>query len=169
MTLTLAEPSAGANAVGGLGGGLGYAGIAGVAVGLDTYPTDLVGIGVGAAGAYPNWVAQTGNTPALRQGSHQVDVTVSGDLVTVSIDGTQVISASVAVPPTVLVGFTGGTGAFTDAHDVSGVTITTDKGVPPSILPEVPLPALLPVSMAGIIGIIGIIVRRSRRTRKAVQ
>jgi hypothetical protein len=52
---------------------------------------------------------------------------------------------------------------------VSGVTITTDKGVPPSILPEVPLPALLPVSMAGIIGIIGIIVRRSRRTRKAVQ
>ena len=155
MALALADPSNGDTALGGPGGGLGFAGIEGTAVGLDTYPTDFVGIAEGTApnGYLPGWVAQTSAVPPLREGSHQVLVTVNDGTITVSIDGTQVLASAVTLPPKVLVGFTAGDGALTDAHDVSNVSITTDAGtVPAAALAEISLPVVLPAIATSLLG-----------------
>jgi len=166
MALVLADPSNGDNDVGYAGGGLGFAGIVGTAVGLDTYPTDFVGIAQGSdpSDTLPGWLAQTTAVPPLRQGSHQVLVTVDNGTITVSIDGTQVLSTAVSLPPTVLVGFSGGDGSLTDAHDVSDVSITTDAGtLPPTALAEWSLPLGLPVLCAVLLGACWWF-RRRRRT-----
>ena len=155
MALVLADPSNGDNDVGYAGGGLGFAGIGGAAVGLDTYPTDFVGIAQGSdpSGTLPGWLAQTSAVPPLRQGSHQFLVTVDNGTITVSIDGTQVLSSAVSLPPTVLVGFTGGDGSLTDVHDVRDVSITTDAGtLPPTALAESSLPLGLPVVSSLLLG-----------------
>ena len=154
MTLALADPSNGNTALGGLGGGLGFAGIEGTAIGLDTYPTDFVGIAEGAdpSGIFPAWLAQTSAVPPLRQGSHQVLVTVVNGTITVSIDGAEVLASAVSLPPKVLVGFTAGDGTFTDAHDVSDVSITTDAGtLPTTALSEFSLPVALPSVAASLL------------------
>jgi hypothetical protein len=122
---------------------LGFAGINGIAVGLDTYPSDFVGIADGSTnGSTPNWVAQNSVVPQLRVGSHMVDLTYGSGTLTVSMDGQQLLSQAMSLPPQVLVGFTGGDGALTDAHDVSDVTITTDDGTQPAVLPEFNTPVL---------------------------
>jgi hypothetical protein len=167
MALVLADPSSGDTALGGLGGGLGFAGINGTAIGLDTYPTDFVGIAQGAdpSGIFPAWLAQTSAVPPLRQGSHQVLVTVVNGTITVSIDGTQVLASAVSLPPKVLVGFTAGDGTFTDAHDVSNVSITTDAGtLPTTALAEFSLPVALPSIAASLLAATWWFRRRRRST-----
>src|SRR5204863_1178709 len=60
--------------IGGGGGGLGFAGLRGVAVTLDTYPgpgdpsSNLVGLATGAADGAPPYAAAATNGPALRPG-----------------------------------------------------------------------------------------------------
>jgi hypothetical protein len=135
LTLTFANPSAGAGALGRAGGGLGFSGIPGVAVAFDTYQNSVnpsanfAGISDGSPSNSDllHWVATATNVPALRGAPHHVVATLSAGVLTVSIDGTQYLSSPVTLPPQVLVGFTGGSGGLTDAHAVANVHVT---GIP---------------------------------------
>ncbi|HEV7897610.1 MAG TPA: choice-of-anchor D domain-containing protein [Planosporangium sp.] len=113
------------------GGGLGFDGLPGVAVTLDTFQagndpsSNFVGLSTGASNGALTYVATATNIPDLRAGAHTVQVDSAGGTVTVSIDGTQVISAAVDVPASVLPAFTGGTGGRNDQHAVSNVSVTS--------------------------------------------
>ncbi|MGW8352285.1 choice-of-anchor D domain-containing protein [Streptomyces wedmorensis] len=118
-------------ALGGLGGGLGFAGLPGVAVTFDTYrnPGDpyanFVGVATGGSGSALTYAATTSSVPNLRSGTHAVTIAVSGKTVTVTVDGTQRLRTTVAsLPPTALLAFTGGTGGVTDIHAFRGASIT---------------------------------------------
>jgi RHS repeat-associated protein len=148
LTLTLLDPSAGPTALGGPGVGLGFGGLAGIAVSLNTYlhygdPSDnFVGITDGALGPWAStqqlhYLATSTSAPPLRGAPHHAQVTVDAGLLSVNIDGVAMASAQVALPPQVLVGFTGSTGGATDRHAVDNVSIVTawsalpDGGPPP--------------------------------------
>ncbi len=129
----LANPADAPTSLGFHGGGLGFSGIAGVAVALDTFKSagnpsnNFVGITDGPVKAKTparlHWLATTTTVPSLRA-THVVKVALAGGTLTVTIDGTQVLSKAVTVGPQVMLGFTAGTGAQTDVHSVSNVTIT---------------------------------------------
>ncbi|MFI8825347.1 choice-of-anchor D domain-containing protein [Streptomyces sp. NPDC053431] len=113
------------------GGSLGFAGLPGVAVTLDTYDNgandpsaNFVGVATGGSGTTLTYAATATDVPNLRSGSHTVDavVTSTGRL-QVSIDGTRVIDVAVTLPQNVLVGFGGTTGGRTDRHTVTGVRV----------------------------------------------
>ena len=62
-------------------------------------------------------------------------VTTSSTGITVTMDGTQVLSYATALPQYVLVGFTGGTGGGNDVHQVQNVSImATSSGFPVPIV-----------------------------------
>ncbi|MFN8036632.1 MAG: PQQ-dependent sugar dehydrogenase [Acidimicrobiia bacterium] len=135
LTFTLANPTAGPTALGALGGGLGYAGINGTAIALDTYKNwnstdpsnNFAGIATGYATGNTDsltWAATNTTVPNLRTGTHHLTITTTNGTITVKIDGTQYLTKAVTLPPTVLVGFTAGTGDTTDAHTATNVTIT---------------------------------------------
>jgi hypothetical protein len=135
LTLTFASPSGGAapTSLGAGGGGLGFSGIPGIAVALDTYKNavnpsaNFVGIsdGAGSAADVLHWIATATNVPPLRGVTRHVTATLAGGLLTVAIDGVTYLSSVVTLPPSVLVGFTGGCGGLTDRHAVSNVSIST--------------------------------------------
>jgi iron transport multicopper oxidase len=134
-TLALADASAAApTALGSAGSGLGFAGIHGVAVALDTYqnPGDpsnnFVGVTQGTGAEPLSWLATNGSIPNLRQTARRVKVEVNEGTVTVWIEGTQVLSTFAEVPGRVLLGFTGATGQLTDIHKVTKIAI---GGEPP--------------------------------------
>src|SRR5262249_8707265 len=113
------------------GGGLGYEGLAGVAVCFVTYahpgyPSDnFVGIATGGSDGTLTFAATSTNVSALRTGTHAVRVETSdaGHLV-VTVDGAQVLDAAVAIPANALLGFSGATGGLTDVHAVSDIAIS---------------------------------------------
>jgi hypothetical protein len=49
---------------------------------------------------------------------------VNSGLISVSLNGATVVSASVSLPPNVLLGFTASTGGLTDRHAVDNIAIT---------------------------------------------
>lgn len=102
---------------------LGFGGLPGVAVALDTFPKQSVGIVTGQTGAGLVYAAKTTRVPNLRSGTHVIGVTVTGSSIAVTVDGKSAVTASVPLPPTVLAAFTGGTGGLDDNHDVSSVSI----------------------------------------------
>jgi hypothetical protein len=112
------------------GGGLGFEGLAGVAVSFVTYqhpgyPSDnFVGVATGGSGGTLTFAGTSTSIPALRTGTHAVEVTTSpaGHLV-VAVDGVAVLDVAVAIPANAFVGFSGGTGGRTDVHAVSGIGI----------------------------------------------
>jgi predicted lipoprotein with Yx(FWY)xxD motif len=104
---------------------LGFGGLPGVAVALDTFPRQSVGIVTGQTATGLIYAAKTTNVPNLRSGTHVIGVTVTGSRIAVTVDGKSAVTASVSVPPTVLAAFTGANGGLTDDHDVSGVSIRT--------------------------------------------
>ena len=132
MTLSLLDASrASAQSLGAVGGGLGYAGLSGVAVTLDTYKNgadpaaNFVAVATGGTQSALTYAATSTAVGNLRTGSHLVDVAVTGTTVTVSVDGVQVLSPSVAaLPGSVLVVFTGSTGGLKDIHAARDVTVT---------------------------------------------
>ena len=140
LTFTLANASTTApTALGVNGGGEGYSGITGIAVSLDTWQNSVnpsnnfIGIANGAvAGASNelNYVVTNTSIPAIRNTVHHIVVTTSSSGITVTMDGTQVLTYATTLPPYVLVGFTGGTGGFNDIHQVQNVTISSNA--PPS-------------------------------------
>jgi predicted lipoprotein with Yx(FWY)xxD motif len=110
---------------------LGFGGLPGVAVALDTFPKMSVAIVTGQTSS-GLIAAKTTTVPNLRSGAHVIGVTVSGSSVAMTIDGKSAVAASVSLPRTVLVAFTAGNGGLDDDHDVSGVSIHSGAvSVPP--------------------------------------
>ena len=100
------------------GGGLGYSGLHGIAVTLDTYknvPNDpssnFTAIATNGSKDVLTYAATNSSIPSLVSGPHTVDVTVSGGHIIVKIDNVQYLNTAVALPPNVLIGFTAATGA----------------------------------------------------------
>jgi hypothetical protein len=139
LTLALANAgSATPSSLGGDGSDLGWGGIHGVAIALATYPSpnnpNANSIGVVT---YLNgkgnlvWANDYVLATDLRSGVHRVAVSINGDVISVSLDGTPLFQESVPVPKRVYVGFTAGTGTAADSHEVFNVQIA-DPGPPPS-------------------------------------
>jgi hypothetical protein len=131
MTFSLLDPAtSGSRSLTGYGWKLGFGGLSGAAVVLGTYKNagdpsaNFIGIATGVNGSKLTFAQTNSQIPALRQGSHTVGVSVSAGTITVTLDGTQVLSAAVSLPPQVLPGFTASTASLTDVHTVRGVTIT---------------------------------------------
>ncbi len=134
MAFVLGDGSDPPTSVGAIGGGLGFSGIPGVAVCLDTYQNannpsaNFVGVTYGPTSpTVPDeldWLSTNTEVTNLRT-INTVTVTLVEGTLTVDVDGTQVLSTPVTVGPTVLLGFSGGTGALTDDHSVSNVSITS--------------------------------------------
>jgi len=115
-----------------VGGGLGFAGLAGVAVSFVTYPHDVVGIETGTAGGAASLLASTTDVPDLRARGHDAVVSVSGSTISVAIDGTDVLSTAVpALEPTALVGFSAGTGTLTDVHGITDARVVSGRTAVP--------------------------------------
>jgi hypothetical protein len=142
MTLALLNAAkATPTALGGSGAQLGFGGQSGIAVTLNTYKSagypssNFVGIATGTSSGLLKFAATSSNVPNLRSGTHMVNVVVSGQTVTVSVDGSQVLSPTLpagTVPPSVLVAFTGGTGSLNDNHIVTQANITAGGNpIPP--------------------------------------
>ena len=131
MTMILADPtSASPSSLGQNGGGLGYSGVPGVAIALDTYrngsdpSSNFVGIATGAVNDNLTWAATSTAVPALINATHHVVVTVLGGRIKVAVDGTPTLDQPVAVTPYALVGFSAGTGGHTDRHTASNVSFS---------------------------------------------
>jgi hypothetical protein len=128
LTLSLFNAaSVSSSAVGNHGNGVGATGLAGIYVILDTYTGGKVAssVSVGtnpATGTVPKLLFNTTNVPSLL-GTHQVWVTVYNGVLTVAVDGTQVLQGAVTLPTSVLPAFTAGTGATTDVQSVNSVTM----------------------------------------------
>jgi len=155
QTLVLADAAvARPTALGASGGALGYGGIPGIAVALDTYKgavdpsANFVGIANGTNGAVDRlfWLATSSAIPNLRTAVRHVVVDVNAGVMTVKVDGTQYVSQAVTLPPNVLLGFTGATGWVLDNHQVSNVVVSGDGGTPPP--PPPPDPATLRITNA---------------------
>ncbi|MGI5246030.1 lectin-like domain-containing protein [Dactylosporangium sp. CA-139066] len=132
MTFALLDAASnGVRSLGGTGGGLGFQNLPGVAVTFDTWQAgrdpsaNFIGVTNGWDAQGLQYVATATNVPNLRTGTHTVAVTTASGTLTVSIDGTQVISSAVKLPPSTYVAFTGSTGGATDQHAVSNVSITS--------------------------------------------
>jgi hypothetical protein len=133
-TLTFGDAAAGAKStsLGSAGGGLGWSGTPGFAVALDTYAngtdpsSNFVGIATGREAATPKnlvWKATSKNAPELRTQRH-IDVVASGGSIWVSVDGQQMVTTTVSLPSSTLIGFTSADGNRTDRHLVSNVSIS---------------------------------------------
>jgi hypothetical protein len=132
LALVFADPSAGATVLGTGGGGLGFSGIHGVAVALDTYKNSVnpsanfLGVSDGPASAADllHWLATSASAPALRGTSHHVVATLQAGNLAVTIDGAASVAGTVTLPANVLVGFTGANGGLTDRHAVDNVHVS---------------------------------------------
>ncbi|WP_052440805.1 choice-of-anchor D domain-containing protein [Streptacidiphilus anmyonensis] len=131
LAFDLLDPALGRTTALGTGGaGVGAAGVPAVVVKLGTTPdgpiagrNDLaVALATPGSGAL-HYVAWTGLPNSLRQGTHQVDVQVTGGQLSVWLDGVQRLTWQGYVPSAAYVGFSGGTGALNDVHAVSGVVV----------------------------------------------
>src|ERR1035438_3418243 len=142
LTFALLNAASGPPVLGVEGGGLGLGGNNGIAVALDTYQNghnpsaNFVGltndaisggdVGTPVMDAL-QWVATSTNVPTLHDSSSPIHVVVTTATtgVTVSVNGTQVLSWTGTVPTSAYLAFTGGDGGLTDLHAVENVTITT--------------------------------------------
>jgi hypothetical protein len=139
MAVVLADPASATPASLGSGGsGLGFYGIRGGAVGFDTYKTstgpssNFVGIADSTKSIPSTWAATSTAIPPLRVGTHHVIVSAQNGTLSVSIDGTVALTRAMALPPTVLLGFSGANGSLTDNHQVANVKIEAGSPAPPA-------------------------------------
>jgi hypothetical protein len=140
LTFAMLDPAhSTAHSLGYNGGGLGFSGLTGVAVTLDTFQpgnvasNNFIGVATRAGTTKDSltYIATATNIPALRIGTHVIAVAVSKGVLKVAIDGTQVISTAVTLPTTVFPAFTGSTGYHTDVHTVRNVSISSNGTPPP--------------------------------------
>jgi hypothetical protein len=131
MTFALIDPTQTAR-TGAEGGGLGYSGLTGVAVTMDTWkngPEDpsnnFVGIATSGTGSTITYAGTTTAISDLRVGLHHFEISTEGGHLIVKVDGVAVLDVAVTLPPSVLIGFTSGTGGSADIHKVSNVVIRT--------------------------------------------
>jgi hypothetical protein len=131
LTLALLDASAAkSTSIGAAGSGLGVAGLPAVFAALDTYGAggakNFAGVGTAKPGsATLTFLKTTTAIPALRTGTHAVDVRVTkASHMVVQIDGKQVLDVAVTLPSKVLVGFTGAVGGVTDTHAILNPHVT---------------------------------------------
>ena len=130
MTFALLNPTTPVSAVGADGAGLGLAGLSGFGVELSTYqapgdPSDnFVALTGGTLNGQPIIRRSSGAIPPLRTGTHTVTFTVHAGLVTVFVDGTNIMHLTYSPAPKMLLAFTGATGGVTDNHIVRNAAIT---------------------------------------------
>ena len=138
LTFALLDPTTStATSVGADGVSDGFAGLGGIAIGLDTDAAHSAGansnyayIATGTAGSTGLHLVQRAEAiPPLRAGPDLVTVQImpdgGPDIITVWLDGDQILQQSVTgVPSTALLAFTGATGARTDLHLVRDVAIS---------------------------------------------
>ncbi len=138
QTLTFADASKSSpTALGEQGGGLGFAGIPGIAVGFDTYKntvnpsSNFAGIsdGAGTTAGTLHWLSTATTIPALRTATRHIKVETLNGTVNVWVEGTKYLSTAVTLPEKVYVGFTGGTGGSNDIHKAANVTISGEPVV----------------------------------------
>lgn len=127
VTFAMLDASKTSSVAMGTGGqDLGFGGLPGVAVVVGTNPNQI-GIATGATSSGLTYAATTTNVPNLRTGTHTVNVSVTGSApstITVSVDGTQVLTTQLTMPTKVLAAFTGATdGTYTQVQTVSAVSI----------------------------------------------
>lgn len=140
-------------ALGASGSGLGISGQPGVTVGFETYTDNLpamapnyVGVGYSTVGSQSLTYLQTARlSTSLREGTHQVDVAVTGGHLLVSVDGVQQLDTTPTLPASTLIAFSGGTGGQCDTHTVSGLVVS---GQPVST-PPAPTPTPTPTALPG--------------------
>jgi hypothetical protein len=132
ISLTALDSTRMSGFVGSTGGGIGYAGLPGWSIEVDTWyngeyndPTqgDHLSVHIdGNSHSFATWAA----LPEMEDGNwHQMAVTVSGSWMTVSVDGTTYIDESIsglgAFPA--YVGFTAATGAATNWHLIDSLEV----------------------------------------------
>lgn len=155
MTFVMADATRlAANAVttgllGATGGGLGFSGIPGLAVVLDIFKnatdpsSNYVGVTDGpTTPSVPDELRllATNQVPSL-QGGHDFIVTVRAPgTISVTMDGTSVLTTTVTLPPSVYFGFSAGTGGNPPAvQSVSNITVdaTYATGIPVLTAPAI--------------------------------
>lgn len=131
LTFALLSTKTKSTALGQAGSQLGFGGLPGVAVTLDTakdgpgYPSaNFAAIATCVRGGKLKFVATSTKVPNLRAGMHVIGVSVSGGTITVTVGGTTYLSKKVALAGQVRLAFTGATSTRTDRHIVSGFAIT---------------------------------------------
>ncbi|WP_353068520.1 hypothetical protein RBB75_14690 [Tunturibacter empetritectus] len=135
--MVLGDPSLGATLSknGAFGSGLGAQGIPGVVVVFDDYhdtndpPVPYIAVTRGETNLFrnPYFFLNTNVPPLATPGatvSHDYVVSVVQGAMTVTIDGLQVFSGSVTVPPVAYLYFTASTGDFTEQTVISNVSAT---------------------------------------------
>jgi hypothetical protein len=135
FALVLGDPSLGATpfSAGEPGQGLGAEGIPGFVLGFDTYPNDgdppvpYLGVGRGEFELWENpWVNVNSNIPALaiagQSISHDYTVAIVEGQMTVTLDGTQVFSGNVTVPPVAYLYITASTGGAFEQTVISNLS-----------------------------------------------
>ena len=135
FTLVFGDPSTGATttSLGTQGMGLGASGIPGSLFGFDTYHNagdpmvPYVGVGRSDAGLFENpWFNVNTSIPTLvavsQSISHDYTISVIQGQMTVTLDGVQVMSGSVALPPVAYMYFTASTGGSFEQAVISNVT-----------------------------------------------
>ena len=137
FALVLGDPSLGATpaSTGQPGQGLGAEGIPAFVLGFDTYlntgdpPIPYLGVGRGEFELWENpWVNVNSNIPALAtlgaSISHDYTVAIAQGQMTVTMDGTQVFSGSVTVPPVAYLYFTASTGGLYEQAVISNLSVS---------------------------------------------
>ena len=132
--LILVDPTLGGsvNSVGLNGAGLGAEGIPGFLLGFDTYQNTgdatvpYLGVGRSDTGLFENpWSNVNTNLGPLATGvAHAYVVSFLNGTMTVTMDGNQVFTGPVSVPPVAYLGFTASTGLYYETHQLSNFSAT---------------------------------------------
>jgi hypothetical protein len=163
FTMVLADPTQGASqySMGVQGSGLGAQGIPGFVLGFDTYynggldpcQPPYLGVGQGASNLWENpWTSTNcylpngtgtyyGNNAAYTNSTHNYVVTVDNGNMNVTMDGNQVFSGAVSMPPVAYLGFTGSTGGAKEQVVISNMVVTLSADNTPTLLSIAVTPA----------------------------
>ncbi|MGC2330019.1 MAG: hypothetical protein WA581_01070 [Candidatus Acidiferrales bacterium] len=154
FTMVLADPTQGATtaSIGLAGSGLGADGIPGFVVGFDTYQNGNLQTDPGCIGCDPTYVpymavgsgttaqwenpwyfvngdlntqSSTDYTPsAFANSAHNYVISVVNGVMTVTMDGYELFTGQVTLPPVAYLGFTASTGGAEEAVTISNLTAT---------------------------------------------
>jgi hypothetical protein len=137
FAVVLGDPSLGATptSIGATGMGLAAEGIPGLVFGFDTYhnagdpPVPYVGVGRGETALWEKpWFNVNTNIPTLvavgMTISHTYTVSIVQGVMTITLDGVQVISGNVTPPPVAYLYITASTGGSWEHAVISNVTST---------------------------------------------
>ena len=115
---------------------LGYGGIPGIAVTLDTYENigepngNFIGIANGLDdNGVPAYIAKTTAVADLRAAVHHFEIDVTTNHLTVLVDGRNALASTVALPTRAYVGFTAANGGYTDNHIVTNISADAASGI----------------------------------------